>query len=47
MTNQLNNEKSMLKEQERKNFDFENEVIKLKNDLKIAKQQYESYQIAH
>ena len=47
VSNQLNNEKAVCKELERKNFELENEVLSLKNDLKIHKQQHESYQVSH
>ncbi len=39
INNQLNNEKSMLKDQERKNNEMENELIRLRNEVKILKQQ--------
>ena len=46
-TNQLGNERSMLKEQERVNQELESEVARLKNEVRIGKQQLESYRVAH
>lgn len=46
LSNQLNNERALLKEQERKNADLEGEVVGLKNDLKIGRQQAEAHSLA-